>query len=133
MPGSVLFDWKKDINEPLNRNILTRQAYEELIQREGVNDDTTLALYGDFNNWFAAFAFWVFKYYGYNDIKLINGDRKKWLIEDRSITTEIPQYHKGNFRAAAHVDNSIRAFLSYLRPYVPGLENRGGSNNIVER
>jgi thiosulfate/3-mercaptopyruvate sulfurtransferase len=132
MPGSVLFDWKKDINEPLNRNILTRQAYEELLQREGVNDDTTLALYGDFNNWFAAFAFWVFKYYGYNDIKLINGGRKKWLIEDRSITTEIPQYHKGNFRAAAHVDNSIRAFLSYLRPYVPGLENRGGSNNIVE-
>ncbi|MFZ0512908.1 MAG: rhodanese-like domain-containing protein [Candidatus Nitrosopolaris sp.] len=71
IPGSVLFDWKKDINEPLNRNILTKQAFEELLQREGVNNDTTLVLYGDFNNWFAAFAFWVFKYYGYNDIRLI--------------------------------------------------------------
>ena len=113
IPGSVLFDWKKDINEPLSRNILTRQAFEELLQREGVNNDTTLVLYGDFNNWFAAFAFWVFKYYGYNDIRLINAGTKKWLIEDRSKTTEIPQYPKGNFRAASHSDNSIRAFLSY--------------------
>ena len=132
IPGSVLFDWKKDINEQLSRNILTRQAFEELLQREGVNNDTTLILYGDFNNWFAAFAFWVFKYYGYKDVRLINGGRKKWLTEDRSTTTDIPQYPKGNFRAASQSDNSIRAFLSYLRPYIPGLENRGGSNNIVE-
>jgi thiosulfate/3-mercaptopyruvate sulfurtransferase len=132
IPGSVLFDWKKDINEPLSRNILTRQAFEELLQREGVNNDTILILYGDFNNWFAAFAFWVFKYYGYKDVRLINGGRKKWLTEDRSTTRDIPQYHKGNFRAASQSDNSIRAFLSYLRPYIPGLENRGGNNNIVE-
>jgi thiosulfate/3-mercaptopyruvate sulfurtransferase len=59
--GSVLFDWKKDINEPLSRNILTRQAFEELLQREGVNNDTILILYGDFNNWFAAFAFLGFQ------------------------------------------------------------------------
>jgi thiosulfate/3-mercaptopyruvate sulfurtransferase len=69
---------------------------------------------------------------GYKDVRLINGGRKKWLIEDRSTTTDIPQYPKGNFRAASHSDNSIRAFLSYLRPYIPGSENRGGSNNIVE-
>lgn len=73
VPGSVLIDWKADINDPLTRNILTKQACESLLQRVGVNDDTTLVLYGDFNNWFAAFAFWVFKYYGYKDVRLMNG------------------------------------------------------------
>ena len=109
IPGSVLFDWKKDINEPLNRNILTRQAFEELLQREGVNNDTTLVLYGDFNNWFAAFAFWVFKYYGYIDIRLINGGRKKWLIEDREITREIPQYQFSSTMAIPLSDSNTQA------------------------
>jgi thiosulfate/3-mercaptopyruvate sulfurtransferase len=122
-----LFDWKKDINEPLSRNILTRQAFEELLQREGVNNDTTLILYGDFNNWFAAFAFWVFKYYGYKDVRLINGGRKKWLIEDRSTTTEIPQYPNGNFIAEAETDDNIRAFLRYVRGT---LENEPGGRTI---
>ena len=63
IPGSVLFDWKKDINDPVARNVLSKQACEELLQRAGLSNDTTLILYGDFNNWFAAFAFWVFKYY----------------------------------------------------------------------
>ncbi|MGC1933164.1 MAG: sulfurtransferase [Candidatus Nitrosopolaris sp.] len=130
IPGSVLFDWKKDINEPLSRNILTRQAYEELLQREGVNNDTTLVLYGDFNNWFAAFAFWVFKYYGYKDIRIINGGRKKWLIEDRLTTKEIREYPKGNFIAVAEPDDNIRAFLGYVRE---SLENKGDatSNTIT--
>jgi thiosulfate/3-mercaptopyruvate sulfurtransferase len=75
VPGSVLIDWKADINDPLTRNIVTKQACESLLQRVGVNDDTTLVLYGDFNNWFAAFAFWVFKYYGYKDVRLMNGGR----------------------------------------------------------
>jgi thiosulfate/3-mercaptopyruvate sulfurtransferase len=66
--GSVLFDWKQDINDPVNRNVLSKQACEDLLQRAGINNDTTLILYGDFNNWFAAFAFWVFKYYGYKDV-----------------------------------------------------------------
>ena len=127
IPGSVLFDWKKDINEPLSRNILTRQAFEELLQREGVNNDTILVLYGDFNNWFAAFAFWVFKYYGYKDVRLINGGRKKWLIEDRSTTTEILQFPKGNFIAEAETDDNIRAFLRYVRGT---LENKLGGRTI---
>jgi thiosulfate/3-mercaptopyruvate sulfurtransferase len=127
IPGSVLFDWKKDINEPLSRNILTRQAFEELLQREGVNNDTILILYGDFNNWFAAFAFWVFKYYGYKDVRLINGGRKKWLIEDRLTTTEILQFPKGNFIAEAETDDNIRAFLRYVRGT---LENKPGGRTI---
>src|SRR6476469_5518502 len=114
VPGSVLIDWKADINDPLTRNILTKQACESLLQRVGVNDDTTLVLYGDFNNWFAAFAFWVFKYYGYKDVRLMNGGRKKWLMEDRPVSKDIPQYSRGNFKAS-DADNSIRVFLYYVK------------------
>src|SRR5689334_21699614 len=72
VPGAVLFDWKQDINDPISRNILSKQACEQLLQKAGLDNDTTLILYGDFNNWFAAFAFWVFKYYGYNDLRIMN-------------------------------------------------------------
>jgi thiosulfate/3-mercaptopyruvate sulfurtransferase len=112
--GAVLFDWKEDINHPLTRNIFSKQSCEDLLQRAGINNDTTLILYGDFNNWFAAFAFWVFKYYGYDDIRLMNGGRKKWLEEDRPLSKDIPEYPKGNFKAA-EPDNSIRVFLNYVR------------------
>ncbi|MGA9927354.1 MAG: sulfurtransferase [Nitrososphaeraceae archaeon] len=114
VPGSVLIDWKADINDPLTRNIITQQACESLLQRVGVNDDTTLVLYGDFNNWFAAFAFWVFKYYGYKDVRLMNGGRKKWLEEDKPVTKDIPSHAKGNFKAS-EPDSSIRVFLRYVR------------------
>src|SRR5262249_33773832 len=115
IPGAVLFDWKRDINHPLSRNVLSKQACEDLLQhRAGLNNDTKLILYGDFNNWFAAFAFWVFKYYGYKDLRLMNGGRKKWLVEDRAVSKEIPQYSTGNFKAA-DADNSIRVFLNYVK------------------
>lgn len=114
VPGAVLFDWKEDINDPLSRNILGKQAYEDLMQKGGINNDTTLILYGDFNNWFAAFAFWVFKYYGYKDIRIMNGGRKKWLEEDRPLSKDVQKYPKGNFKAA-EPDKSIRVFLNYVR------------------
>jgi thiosulfate/3-mercaptopyruvate sulfurtransferase len=114
VPGAVLFDWKEDINDPLSRNILGKQSYEDLMQKGGINNDTTLILYGDFNNWFAAFAFWVFKYYGYKDIRIMNGGRKKWLEEDRPLSKDVQKYPKGNFKAA-EPDKSIRVFLNYVR------------------
>jgi thiosulfate/3-mercaptopyruvate sulfurtransferase len=114
IPGSVLFDWKRDINDPINRNILSKQSCEELLQRFGINNDTTLILYGDFNNWFAAFAFWVFKYYGYRDVKIMDGGRKKWLEEDRPLSKEVPNYPKGNFKASEPDDN-IRVFMNYVK------------------
>jgi thiosulfate/3-mercaptopyruvate sulfurtransferase len=115
IPGSILFDWKQDINDPVSRNVLSKQACEDLLQRVGINNDTTLILYGDFNNWFAAFAFWVFKYYGYKDVRLMNGGRKKWLQEDRPLSKEIPSnYPKGNFKAS-EPDNNIRVFLNQVK------------------
>ena len=114
IPNTVLFDWKKDINDPLNRNIISKDDCSALLQKAGINNDTTLVLYGDFNNWFAAFAFWVFKYYGYKDIRLMNGGRKKWLEEDRPISKESPNFSKGSFQAA-EPDESIRVYLDYVR------------------
>ena len=114
VPNAVLFDWKKDINDPLNRNIISKDDCSTLLQKAGINNDTILVLYGDFNNWFAAFAFWVFKYYGYKDIRLMNGGRKKWLEEDRPISKESPNFSKGNFQAA-EPDESIRVYLDYVR------------------
>ncbi len=114
VPGAVLFDWKKDINDPVTRNIFSRQTCEDLLQRAGVNNNTILVLYGDFNNWFAAFAFWAFKYYGFKDLRLMNGGRKKWLEEDRPIGKDIPQYQRGNFKAT-EPDKSIRVFLNQVK------------------
>ena len=114
VPGAALFDWKKDINDPVTRNIFSRQTCEDLLQRAGVNNNTTLVFYGDFNNWFAAFAFWAFKYYGFKDLRLMNGGRKKWLEEDRPISKDIPQYQRGNFKAT-EPDKSIRVFLNQMK------------------
>jgi len=117
IPGSVLIQWKADINDSITRNILSKQAFEELLQRIGVNNDTTLALYGDFNNWFAAFAFWVFKYYGFNDVRIINGGRKKWLQEDRPLTKDVQNYTRGNYKVETEKepDKNIRVYLDYVR------------------
>ena len=115
IPNAVLFDWKEDINDPTNRNILSRDSCEKLLRRAGVNNESIIVLYGDFNNWFAAFAFWVFKYYGTNDVRLMNGGRKKWLEEDRPLTKDIPQsLSEGNFKASAP-DETIRVFLDNVK------------------
>jgi thiosulfate/3-mercaptopyruvate sulfurtransferase len=114
IPGAVLFDWKNDINDPLTRNVLSKESCQKLLQNAGIDNDTTLLLYGDFNNWFAAFAFWVLKYYGYKDVRLINGGRKKWLQEDRALTKDLPTYSKGNF-AANEPDSNIRVFLDEVK------------------
>jgi thiosulfate/3-mercaptopyruvate sulfurtransferase len=114
IPGAVLFDWKKDINDPVRRDILSKEQLEELFSRNGISNETTLALYGDFNNWFAAFAFWVFKYYKVEDVRIINGGRKKWIEEDRPISKEVPNYQRTNFKASGP-DESVRVYLDDVR------------------
>lgn len=85
IPGAVLFDWKRDIIDSTKRDVISKQVLEDSLQRIGVNNDTTLIVYGDFKNWFATFAFWIFKYYGFKDVRLMNGSRKKWFEEDRPL------------------------------------------------
>ena len=114
VPGAVLFDWRKDINDPVRRDILSAEALTDLMRRSGVDDGTTLVLYGDFNNWFAAFAFWVFAYYGAQRVKLLNGGRKKWITEDRPISKERPAPARGNFSAHPG-DARLRAYLDDVK------------------
>ena len=114
IPNSVLFDWKNDINDPDTRNIISKEDCLNLLQKAGINDDTTIVLYGDFNNWFAAFAFWVFEYYGLKNLKIMNGGRKKWLEEDRPISKEIPTFTTGNI-IPAEPDLNLRSFLNQVK------------------
>ena len=114
VPRSGLIDWKKDINDQLKRDILSRDDATALLRRFGIDNDTIIVFYGDFNNWFAAFAFWAFSYYGTKNMKLMNGGRKKWLEEDKEVTKEVPKFSEGNFTASAP-DESIRIYLNEVK------------------
>jgi thiosulfate/3-mercaptopyruvate sulfurtransferase len=114
IPNSVLFDWRKDMNDPVTRDILSKNQLEELLSRNGISNDTVIVLYGDFNNWFATYAFWTLKYYGVEKVKLMNGGRKKWLLEDRPLTKDIPSFPRAVFRAK-EPDDTIRVFKEYVR------------------
>jgi len=114
IPGALLFDWRKDMNDPLTRDILSQEQLEALLSKSGVSNDTTIVLYGDFNNWFAAFAFWILKYYGVGKVILMNGGRKKWLAEDREVTREQPHNAPTTFKAKGR-DESIRTYLDSVK------------------
>ncbi|MDG7001025.1 MAG: sulfurtransferase [Nitrososphaerota archaeon] len=114
IPNSVLFDWKKDINDPLRRDILQQSQLEDLFSKSGISDSTILVLYGDFNNWFAAFAFWVFKYYRVKDVRILNGGRKKWIEEDKPLTKEVASFARSNFKASPP-DETLRVYVDDVR------------------
>jgi thiosulfate/3-mercaptopyruvate sulfurtransferase len=109
VPGAVLFDWKRDLNDDPRRDILSKEQLKALLERSGISSDTWIVLYGDFNNWFAAYAFWDLQYYGVTKVKLMNGGRKKWLLEDRQLSKEVPSYAKGMFEVKG-ADESLRAY-----------------------
>ena len=114
IPGAALIDWKRDINDTVRRDILSREQFEQLMSRVGAGPDTTLVLYGDMRNWFAAFAFWTFKIYGHDDVRLINGGRRKWIDEGRPTTEESPAAQRSEYRAK-DADASLRTFLPDVR------------------
>jgi thiosulfate/3-mercaptopyruvate sulfurtransferase len=114
IPGAALFDWRKDMNDPVARDVLSRQKLEELLGGNGVTKDTTIVLYGDFNNWFAAFAYWIMKYYGVEKVVLMNGGRKKWLAEDRQVTKDVPSFPITTFRAATP-NEEIRTYMDKVK------------------
>ena len=114
IPGAVLFDWRKDMNDQLRRDIVSREQLEELLGRAGVSSSTKLVLYGDFNNWFAAFAYWILKYYGVENVVLMNGGRKKWIAEDKAVTKDIPSYSRTTFKVENPNEN-IRTYVDYVK------------------
>jgi thiosulfate/3-mercaptopyruvate sulfurtransferase len=114
IPGAALIDWKKDINDTIRRDILSKQQFEQLMERVGATPDTTLVLYGDMRNWFAAFAFWTFKIYGHNDVRLINGGRRKWIEEGRPTGEDKPSFSSTQYNAA-EANGGLRSFLPDVR------------------
>ena len=91
--GAVGWNWQTQLQDNVRRDLIDKAALEELLGQSGISNDTTIILYGDNNNWFAAYAFWQLKYYGHKDVRLMNGGRKKWLEEKRPLTTEAAEGH----------------------------------------
>src|ERR1700685_1249764 len=98
--GAVGWNWQTQLQDNIRRDLIERHALEDLLGQSGISNDTTIVLYGDNNNWFAAYAFWQLKYYGHKEVRLINGGRKKWIAEGLPTTTEVPQVAKTTYRAA---------------------------------
>ena len=113
LPGAALVDWQKDINDTVRRDILSRDQFVSLMERLGVTPQTTLVLYGDMRNWFAAFAFWTFRIYGHRDIRLVNGGRRKWFEEDRPVTEAVPAFPAATYPAQEPTAG--------LRQFLPGV------------
>jgi thiosulfate/3-mercaptopyruvate sulfurtransferase len=109
IPGAIGFDWKTDLQDQVRRDFLDAQAFGELFGSHGVSNDHTIVLYGDRNNWFAAYTYWYLKYYGHDDVRLMNGPREKWISEGRPTTTDVPAYDGQTF-TAREGDESIRAY-----------------------
>lgn len=114
IPGAVLFDWKKDMNDPVTRDIPNQQQLEDVLAKAGVTPSNKLVLYGDFNNWFAAFAYWILNYYGVENVVLMNGGRKKWLAEDGQVTKDTPTYTRTSFKLKGP-NESLRTYLDHVR------------------
>jgi thiosulfate/3-mercaptopyruvate sulfurtransferase len=108
IPGAIGFDWKKDLQDQVKRDFLGPEDFGALFGSKGISNDHTVVLYGDRNNWFAAYTYWYLKYYGHDDVKLLNGPRERWISEDRPTTTEVPSHAAAEFAADAG-DDAIRA------------------------
>ena len=107
--GAVGWNWQSQLQQPVRRDLASREEIEQLLGGSGIGNDTTVVLYGDNNNWFAAWAFWQLKYYGHRDVRLMNGGRVKWEAEGRPLTTDVPS-HPETAYSATEGDQSIRAY-----------------------
>jgi len=108
IPGAIGFDWKSDLQDQVKRDFLGPEAFGKLFGEHGISNDHLVVLYGDRNNWFAAYTYWYLKYYGHDNVRLLNGPRERWIAENRPTTTEVPSLGAATFTAKAG-DDSIRA------------------------
>jgi thiosulfate/3-mercaptopyruvate sulfurtransferase len=119
IPGAIGFDWKRDLQDQVKRDFLGPEEFGALFGSRGISNDHTIVLYGDRNNWFAAYTYWYLKYYGHHNVKLVNGPREKWISEGRPTTPDVPAYRPQQFTAEpgdeairARVDEVLRALDS---------------------
>src|ERR687886_490457 len=108
IPGAIGFDWKRDLQDQVKRDFLGPDEFGQLMGSRGISNDHTVVLYGDRNNWFAAYTYWYFKYYGHDKVLLMNGPREKWIQESRPTSTEAPDYGQASFSVQERRDQ-IRA------------------------
>jgi thiosulfate/3-mercaptopyruvate sulfurtransferase len=126
IPGAVGFNWQTQLQDQVRRDIISKEAFEKLVGGAGISPGDTVILYGDNNNWFAAYGFWLFKVYGHKDARLMNGGRVKWLNEkDKQLTTDLPQIAPTQYKASAP-DMNLRAMLPQV------FEAQKGGKNLVD-
>jgi thiosulfate/3-mercaptopyruvate sulfurtransferase len=137
IPGAVQVDWATDLNDPLRRDYLDRAGFEALASRIGITPETTLILYGDKNNWWACYAFWVFQLFGHTNAKVMDGGRLKWEQEKRDLTREVPTYPATHYTAPERDDTRIRAFrdevLQHVRAQKPLVDVRSADEFTGKR
>ena len=118
IPNAVHIDWVADLNDAIRRDYLNEEQFATLMGRAGISNDTTVVFYGDKNNWWATYAFWVFKLFGHQDCRIMNGGRQKWIAEGRELTREKPNFPATTYRPAARTDYKIRAFRDQVLAHV---------------
>jgi Rhodanese-related sulfurtransferase len=124
IPGAVKLDWKKDLQDPVRRDFVNKQQFEALLSARGISNDDLVILYGGNNNWFAAYAYWYFKLYGHEKVRLLDGGRKKWELDNRPLSTEVPTRPATTY-VASEPDLSIRAFRDEVVASI-------GTKNLVD-
>jgi thiosulfate/3-mercaptopyruvate sulfurtransferase len=118
IPGAVMVDWVADLNDRVRRDYLGREGFEQLCSKNGIGNDTTVIFYGDKNNWWACYAFWVFQLFGHTNAKILNGGRKKWMDESRELTKNKPSHPATSYKAQERADYKIRAFRDQVMQHV---------------
>lgn len=118
IPGAVQVDWTRDLNDPLRRDYFDRPGFEALMSRSGIVPDTQVVFYGDKNNWWASYAFWVFQLFGHTNAQVMDGGRAKWEKEGRPLTREVPRYKPTHYSARERDDSRIRAFRDQVLTHV---------------
>jgi thiosulfate/3-mercaptopyruvate sulfurtransferase len=128
IPGAVKVDWHADLNDPVMRDYVSKAQFEALMSRLGISNDTTIVFYGDKNNWWATYAYWVFQLFGHANARVMDGGRIKWVAEGRALTREIPVYPATNYVAQERNDALIRAFrddvLAHVKAGLPLVDVR---------
>jgi thiosulfate/3-mercaptopyruvate sulfurtransferase len=107
--NAIRIDWKRDLQDPIKRDFVDKAAFEKLLSAKGIGNDTTVVLYGGNNNWFASYAYWYFKLYGHEDVKLLDGGRKRWELDSRELVEDVPQRPATAYKAS-EPRTDIRAF-----------------------
>ncbi len=118
IPGAVHVDWTSDLNDQIRRDYITREGFEQLMSRIGATKDTTVVFYGDKNNWWATYAFWVFQLFGHTNAKVMDGGRVKWQKEERAMTRDVPKYPATSYKAQVRADGAHRAFREEVMKHV---------------